>query len=109
MRTRIFSRIILVFILVASLLYSDKVYSEEIRLTNGDTVTGVIVEENQTEISVKTEAMGVVLIRKEFVKDIIGITKKEATKEEKEVRKDKKTSLRVSDPDEADHVSQEVF
>jgi len=44
------------------------IYAEEVSLTNGDKITGEILREDEDQIVVKTEAMGIVTIKKEFVK-----------------------------------------
>ena len=51
-------------------------YSEEIHLKNGDTISGEIIEQSNEGISVKTDAMGTVLIKRDFV-DCIGSVDKE--------------------------------
>ena len=62
------------------------VYAEVICLKNGDTITGVVVSESKSSVSVKTEAMGTVSVGKRFIKEIISADKeaskiKERTKE----------------------------
>ena len=52
-------------------IFQTYVYAEEIHLKNGDTVSGVIIEQSDENISLKTDAMGTILIKRDFV-DYIG-------------------------------------
>lgn len=48
-------------------LFSSSAYADEIYLKNNDKISGQIVEEDEYTLSVKTEAIGLISIRKEFV------------------------------------------
>lgn len=64
-------------------IFQAYVYAEEIHLKNGDTVSGEIIEQSDENISLKTDAMGVILIKRDFV-DYIGSVDKEALAQAKE-------------------------
>ncbi|MCQ9206059.1 MAG: DUF481 domain-containing protein [Omnitrophica bacterium] len=63
-------------ILSSFFIWQIYAYSEEIHLKNGDTVSGEIIEQSDENISLKTEAMGTIIIKKDFV-EYIGSAKKE--------------------------------
>lgn len=52
-------------------IFQTYVYAEEIHLKNGDTVSGEIIEQSDENISLKTDAMGTILIKRDFV-DYVG-------------------------------------
>ncbi|UCH12451.1 MAG: DUF481 domain-containing protein [Candidatus Omnitrophota bacterium] len=74
--------LLMVFCILANNSFADEVY-----LKNKDKISGEIIEESEDDVSVKTEAMGVILIKKEFVDRIIKtdrIAKKDESKKEPE-------------------------
>lgn len=64
--------------LILSLFFIWQIYaySEEIHLKNGDRLSGEIIEQNDENISLKTDAIGTILIKRDFI-DYIGSVKKE--------------------------------
>ena len=68
-------------------LSPDNVFADEVHLKNNDKVSGAIIEETEDSVSIKTEAMGVISIKKEFVDNIIKperMAKKDEAVEEEE-------------------------
>ncbi|MDD3374155.1 MAG: DUF481 domain-containing protein [Candidatus Omnitrophica bacterium] len=63
------------------------VSADEVYLKNGDRLTGVVTVNDESEIQVESEAMGTILIKKEFVKNIVSsdalAEKKDESVEEK--------------------------
>jgi putative salt-induced outer membrane protein YdiY len=45
-------------------------HADEIHLTNGDIISGEVVEKNEKAIVIKTDAMGLVSIKREFVREV---------------------------------------
>lgn len=62
--------------IVLFFVFQTYVYAEEIHLKNGDTVSGEIIEQSDENISLKTDAMGTIVIKRDFV-DYIGSVDKE--------------------------------
>jgi len=56
-------------------IFQIYVYAEEIHLKNGDTVSGEIIEQSDENISLKTDAMGTILIKRDFVDYIDSVDK----------------------------------
>jgi len=65
------SVLMLVLLLMMFCILANNAFADEVYLKNKDKISGEIIEENEDSVSVKTEAMGVILIRKEFVDNII--------------------------------------
>jgi len=75
-------------IIILVLAYQLDAYADEVYLKNGDRITGEIIEEKEKEISIKTESLGIVSIRRNSVERIVkaGVEKlPEETKEIEEV------------------------
>lgn len=73
----------LVLMMSMCILAHLDVYSETVYLKNGDRVSGEIVGQNDEAISLKTEAMGVLVISRDFLDRIESKEKKDLTQEEK--------------------------
>ena len=67
-------------ILFFCLAYQAKAFPAEVYLKNNDRITGEIVRESETDISIKTEAIGTVTVKKDFVECITGTKKTEEPK-----------------------------
>lgn len=72
-------------IIILFLTYQLDAYADEVYLKNGDRITGEIIKEKGKEISVKTEALGVVSIRKDSVERIVKASVEKLPEESKEV------------------------
>ncbi|MFH1593258.1 MAG: DUF481 domain-containing protein [Candidatus Omnitrophota bacterium] len=59
------------FFACGMLILLNNTYADEIYLKNKDKISGEIIEEDVDSVSVRTEAMGVLSIRKEFVDSIM--------------------------------------
>ncbi len=59
-------------------------WADEIHLSNGDKITGKLISETQTEMTVETKAMGEIFIKKILVKDHVTQAQIEAAKRKKE-------------------------
>ena len=71
-------------IIILLLAYQLDAYADEVYLKNGHRITGEIIREKEKEISVKTEALGVVSIRKDSVERIVKAGVEKLPKESKE-------------------------
>jgi len=60
-----------VFFFVTLLCIADNGLCDVVYLKNKDTITGEVIEQNQQSISVKTQAMGVISIKRDFVERIV--------------------------------------
>ena len=60
-----------IFIFILSLFFLNPVYGEEIYLKNGDRLTGKIIKEDKTSLSLQTESMGVVSVERKFVERLV--------------------------------------
>lgn len=80
--------------LILSLLFIWQIhaYSEEIHLKNGDRLSGEIIEQNDASISLKTDAIGTILIKRNHI-DYIGSAEKEILAPTEEIRWQRKASL----------------
>lgn len=80
--------------LILSLLFIWQIhaYSEEIHLKNGDRLSGEIIEQNDASISLKTDAIGTILIKRNHI-DYIGSAEKEILAQTEERRWQRKASL----------------
>jgi len=78
----------LLFFIVFSLLFLSPSYAAEVYLKNGDKITGDIVKQDDKEMSIKTDAMGLIMLKKDFIARIEGVAD-EPKKEVKEVAKKK--------------------
>jgi len=58
------------FMCVMCVLTKD-LYADEFYLKNKDRISGEIIEENDDSISVKTEAMGTISLKKEFIERVV--------------------------------------
>jgi putative salt-induced outer membrane protein YdiY len=76
------------FFLVLSLLSLSPSYAAEVYLKNGDKITGDIVKQDDKKMSIKTDAMGLITLKKDFITRIEGVAD-EPKKEVKEVAKKK--------------------
>jgi len=63
-------------------------YADEVYLENGDKITGEIVEVTEETISIKSEAIGTVSIKKEFIERIEGVVEKESVELADEAEED---------------------
>lgn len=66
-------------------IFQIYVYAEEIHLKNGDRVSGEIIEQSDENLSVKTDAMGTILIKRDFVEYIGGVDKEILVKAEEKL------------------------
>ena len=74
------------FFLIFSLLFLSSSYAAEVYLKNGDKISGNIIKQDDKKMSIKTDAMGVITLRKDFIARIEGVV--DQPKEEvKEVAK----------------------
>jgi len=82
-------RIIITYLtLLVFCILVNNVFADEVYLKNKDKISGEIIEEDEDIVSVKTESMGVIVIKKEFIDNIVKperIVKKD--EEEKETQK----------------------
>lgn len=80
--------------LILSLLFIWQIhaYSEEIHLKNGDRLSGEIIEQNDASISLKTDAIGTILIKRNHI-DYIGSAGKEILAQTEEMRWQREASL----------------
>jgi len=60
-----------VFFFVTLLCIADNGFCDVVYLKNKDTITGEVIEQNQQNVSVKTQAMGVISIKRDFVERIV--------------------------------------
>jgi len=60
-----------IFFFIPLLWLVDTGFCDVVYLKNKDTITGEIIEQNQQSVSVKTQAMGVISINREFVERIV--------------------------------------
>lgn len=72
-------------IIILVLAYQVNAYADEVYLKNGDRITGEIIEEKEKEISVKTEALGIVSIRRNSVERIVKAGVEKLPEESKEI------------------------
>lgn len=75
-------------------------FSSEVYLKNGDRLTGEITEENKDTLSIKTEAMGVILVDKRFIERVKDPEKevfREGGEEDRELIWDRKISAGYND------------
>ena len=79
-------KIHLILILFLSFIYHPYVCAEEIYLKNKDRVTGEIIEEDDESVSLNTEAMGVISVKKDMIERIVRA--EEEIPQEKEVAKE---------------------
>jgi putative salt-induced outer membrane protein YdiY len=77
----------LILILFLSFIYHPIASAEEIYLKNKDRVTGEIIEESDESVSINTEAMGVISVKKDMIERIVR-AKAEEIPQEKEVLKE---------------------
>jgi len=63
-------------------------YADEVYLENGDKITGEVVEDSEETISIKSEAIGTVSIKKEFIERIEGVAEEELVELVDEVEKE---------------------
>lgn len=61
----------LVFFFITLLCISDSGFCDVVYLKNKDTITGEVIEQNQQSVSVKTQAMGVISIKRDFIERIV--------------------------------------
>ena len=82
-------------VLIFLLIFQVNAYPEQIILKNGDRLTGEIIEENNNSVSIKTEAMGVVSIGRDFIDRIVdpGVKLVEPSGRVEEVIWEKKISV----------------
>lgn len=73
----------LILILFLFFVYLPCASAEEIYLKNKDKVTGEIIEESNESVSLNTEAMGVISIKKDMIERIVRV--EEEIREEKEI------------------------
>ena len=78
----------LLFFLVFSLLSLSPSYAAEVYLKNGDKITGDIVKQDDKKMSIKTDAMGLIMLKENFITRIEGVVD-EPKKKVKEVAKKK--------------------
>lgn len=69
------------FICVMCVLTND-LYADEFYLKNKDRISGEIIEENDDSISVKTEAMGTISLKREFIERIVSAEAEKASPEQ---------------------------
>ena len=79
-------KIHLILILFLSFIYYPVASAEEIYLKNKDRLTGEIIEEDEESVSLNTEAMGVISVKKDMIERIVR-AEEEGIPEEKEVVK----------------------
>lgn len=60
---------------------SNNVYADELYLKNKDKISGEMIEENEDSISVKTEAMGTISLKREFIERVVSAKAEEAPPE----------------------------
>lgn len=61
----------LVFFFITLLCITDNGFCDVVYLKNKDTITGEVTEQNQQSVSVKTQAMGVISIKRDFIERIV--------------------------------------
>ena len=79
---------IIYFLVMVFCTLVNNVFADEVYLKNKDKISGEIIEEDEDSVSVKTEAMGVISIRKDFV-DSITSPDRAAKKDEEEEKTQK--------------------
>ncbi len=82
------TNIVLTLTLILTIIFSCTAYSAEIHLKNGDKITGDIVKQDDKKVYLKTEALGELTLKKDFIARIEGATE-ELKGEAKEVVKKK--------------------
>ena len=75
-------KIHLILILFLSFIYHPVASAEEIYLKNKDRLTGEIIEESDESISLNTEAMGVISVKKDMIERIARAEREEIPQEE---------------------------
>ena len=60
-----------IFFFIPLLCIADNGFCDVVYLKNKDTITGEVIEQNQQSVSVKTQAMGVISIKRDFVERIV--------------------------------------
>jgi len=86
MKSKIYIILSLFFVFQAS------VFAEEIHLKNGDRLSGEIIEQTYENISLKTDAIGTILIKRDLI-DYIGSVKKETVTQVEEKLWQREVSL----------------
>ena len=94
--------------IILCLIFQINAQAEEIYLKNGDRLTGDVIKEDKENITIKTEAMGEITIRRDFLKRISGAEEEtiEVKEEVKEVIWQREISLGYNESSGNTKVSQ---
>ncbi len=92
-------RRVILFLSIIFLLAATCVWADEVYLKNGDKLSGDILSDTDQDIQIQSEAVGVIVIEKQFIDNIISDIKdqeKDVQAEEEKVRWERKLSAGYS-------------